>query len=114
MQSVGVIFDDILKFCVSISVLAMTSFVAYVFKRSFTTSFQNANMPFGLSADFQFARYRRDANEAAGTLVLKCFTHYMAAPSWIAFRSHACLGVARKSRIEIGSLDSNMFVLICS
>lgn len=81
----------------------MTSLVAYVSRKWFTTSFQKDSMTSGLSEKFSFVRYRRDANDTVADVVMKNFTHHMAGHSWITLVSDACLKVARKLRMEIKS-----------
>lgn len=68
----GAMFEEILKFYISIPVSAMTSPVAHIYKRWFTTSFKQSNMPSGLSKAFFFVRNRRDTKEMAAELVMKC------------------------------------------
>lgn len=107
----GAILNRCLSVCISISVSAMTSSVAYVSGRWLTSFFHEDYVPSGLLENFSFCSYRRDARETAVNLAMKCFKHQMVAPPQIPFELHVSLYVARNLRNEIGLLGSNLFVL---
>lgn len=69
-------------------------------------------MSFGLSEKFLFFKYRCDAKVVAADVVVKCFAHYMTAPSWTPFESKNCFQGGKKLRFEIGPLQANMVVFI--
>lgn len=96
----GAILDGCLKFCIYISVSAMTLSVAYVSRKLFTPSFQEDSIPYGLFKVFLFSRYRRGNKETSADLVMKYSTHHMAALSWIPFDPHVCLYVTRNVKTE--------------
>lgn len=92
----------------------MTSSVACVYRRLFTTSFQKDRMFSGLLDIYLIFKYKRNDEGTVADLVMIFLTDHMAAASWTLLNSHARLNVVRKFRTETGTLETNRFVRLHS
>lgn len=99
----GSMFGSYLKFCISVSVQAMTLSVAYVLTESFTDFPWAYHFSSPSLVGFVLG-YRCAVREIAAHQVIKYFKCHMVVPSWIHSRTHVFWEVMRKLIMEMDHL----------